>query len=117
MFRVHALDDRVWDELTYQQLRPHELWSNPVDTMVRTPVMFQRPRMFDECPEVVPLLVAQSLIGLLMDAIFLNLMYTRFSTAFTRSASIIFTDVAIVYEENGFVKIAFRVCEVGMLWL
>jgi hypothetical protein len=52
-----------------------------------------------------------------MDAIFLNLMYTRFSTAFTRSASIIFTDVAIVYEENGFVKIAFRVCEVGMLWL
>ncbi|CAL1149327.1 unnamed protein product [Cladocopium goreaui] len=69
--------------------------------------------MFDECPEVVPLLVAQSLIGLLMDAIFLNLMYTRFSTAFTRSASIIFTDVAIVYEENGFVKIAFRVCEVA----
>lgn len=67
--------------------------------------------MFDDCPGVIPLLVVQSLVSLLMDAIFLNLMYTRFSTAFTRSASIIFTKVAVVYEEGGFVKIAFRVCE------
>ena len=67
--------------------------------------------MFDDCPGVIPLLVVQSLVSLLMDAIFLNLMYTRFSTAFTRSASIIFTNVAVVYEEGGFVKIAFRVCE------
>eukprot|EP00438_Fugacium_kawagutii_P022827 Skav230302 [mRNA] locus=scaffold430:30461:31306:+ [translate_table: standard] len=69
--------------------------------------------MFDECPEVLPLLVVQSLVSLLMDAIFLNLMYTRFSTAFTRSASIIFTEVACVYEEKGFVKMAFRICEVA----
>ncbi len=69
--------------------------------------------MFNDCPGVIPLLVVQSLISLLMDAIFLNLMYTRFSTAFTRSASIIFTNGAVVYEEGGFVKIAFRVCEVA----
>ena len=69
--------------------------------------------MFDECPEVVPVLVVQSLIGLLMDAILLNMVYTRFSTAFTRSASVIFTDVALVYEEKGLIKIGFRVCEVA----
>ena len=39
-----------------------------------------------------------------MDAIFLNLIYTRFSTAFTRASSIIFSDKIIAYSE---------VCRVG----
>ncbi|CAK9089411.1 unnamed protein product [Durusdinium trenchii] len=69
--------------------------------------------MFDGCREVIPLLVVQSLISLLMDAIFLNMVYTRFSSAFTRSASIIFTDVAVVYMEQATVKLCFRVCEVA----
>ncbi|CAJ1389177.1 unnamed protein product [Effrenium voratum] len=68
---------------------------------------------FDDCPEVIPLLIVQSLVGLLMDAIFLNLIYTRFSTAFTRASSIIFSDKIIAYSEDGFVKICFRICEVA----
>ena len=62
---------------------------------------------------MIPLLVVQSLISLLMDAILLNMVYTRFSTASTRSPSIMFTNVAVVYCENDSVKISFRVCEVA----
>ncbi|CAE7039395.1 KCNJ9 [Symbiodinium natans] len=68
---------------------------------------------FDDCRAVIPLLVVQSLLGLLMDTVFLNLMYTRLSTAFTRASSIIFSDTAVVFEEDGCVKLSLRICEVA----
>eukprot|EP00439_Symbiodinium_sp_Y106_P086857 s122_g36.t1 len=68
---------------------------------------------FDDCRGVIPLLVVQSLLGLLMDTYFLNLMYTRLSTAVKRASSIIFSDAAVVFEEGGHIKLSLRICEVA----
>jgi len=68
---------------------------------------------FGDCMEVIPLLSCQSLVGLVLDAMFLNLLYSRFSSAFSRAAAVIFSDVAIAAEERGSATLAFRVCEIS----
>ena len=50
-----------------------------------------------------------------MDTYFLNLMYTRLSTAVKRASSIIFSDAAVVFEEGGHIKLSLRICEAGVV--
>eukprot|EP00927_Polykrikos_kofoidii_P030387 TRINITY_DN26144_c0_g1_i1.p1 TRINITY_DN26144_c0_g1~~TRINITY_DN26144_c0_g1_i1.p1 ORF type:complete len:404 (-),score=62.23 TRINITY_DN26144_c0_g1_i1:161-1372(-) len=66
---------------------------------------------FQDCNEVIPVITAEALFGLLLDAAFLNTLYQRFSAASQRSASMIFSHVAIINEVAETVHWSFRFCE------
>eukprot|EP00933_Yihiella_yeosuensis_P026619 TRINITY_DN20679_c0_g1_i1.p1 TRINITY_DN20679_c0_g1~~TRINITY_DN20679_c0_g1_i1.p1 ORF type:complete len:372 (+),score=36.03 TRINITY_DN20679_c0_g1_i1:131-1246(+) len=67
---------------------------------------------FRDCEHVVPLLTTQCLITLLLDAAFLNLLYTRLSCAFSRSASLIFSRTSVINDAKGSIHWTFRLCEI-----
>jgi len=67
---------------------------------------------FSNCTTVTPLLVTQTLCGLLLDMVALNVLYQRFSSPVGRSMSMAFSKVAILREQDGHVNLVFRFCEI-----
>lgn len=66
---------------------------------------------FSNCVSVTPLLVSQTLCGLLLDMVALNVLYQRFSSPVGRAMTVAFSEFAILQEQDGHVFLVFRFCE------
>jgi len=67
---------------------------------------------FTSCANVTPLLVTQTLCGLLLDMVALNVLYQRFSSPVGRAMTIAFSKVAVLRVHDGHVHLVFRFCEI-----
>ncbi|CAK0894913.1 unnamed protein product [Prorocentrum cordatum] len=66
---------------------------------------------FNDCDEVIPVIVTEALFGLLLDAAFLNTLFQRFSRAFERAATVVFSAASLLEVVDQEMHWTFRVCE------
>eukprot|EP00928_Gymnodinium_smaydae_P029771 TRINITY_DN22329_c0_g1_i1.p2 TRINITY_DN22329_c0_g1~~TRINITY_DN22329_c0_g1_i1.p2 ORF type:complete len:417 (+),score=77.24 TRINITY_DN22329_c0_g1_i1:116-1366(+) len=66
---------------------------------------------FNNCVQVGYVLVAQLVVGLMLDATIIGIVFQHVSSAYTRASTVIFSDVACLQEIDGCVHLIFRVAE------
>mmetsp|Transcript_10047 Transcript_10047/g.22569 ORF Transcript_10047/g.22569 Transcript_10047/m.22569 type:complete len:409 (+) Transcript_10047:131-1357(+) len=67
---------------------------------------------FNDCAEALPVILIQSFVGLFLDVVVLNIVFQRVSRASARSASVVFSDTAVMRTSaDGRIRLCFRVCD------
>lgn len=66
---------------------------------------------FNDCLEVLPLLICQSWTSLLIDLVIIGILFQRISRAHKRASTIIFSDKLLLRIRGGSVELAFRIAE------
>mmetsp|Transcript_101270 Transcript_101270/g.255046 ORF Transcript_101270/g.255046 Transcript_101270/m.255046 type:complete len:423 (+) Transcript_101270:430-1698(+) len=66
---------------------------------------------FRNCSQVLPVLLAQSLTGLVIDAMMIGVIFQHVSCANTRASTVIFSSTAVLQVIDGCVHMIFRVAE------
>mmetsp|Transcript_22066 Transcript_22066/g.70468 ORF Transcript_22066/g.70468 Transcript_22066/m.70468 type:complete len:452 (+) Transcript_22066:412-1767(+) len=66
---------------------------------------------FDQCTVVVALVTAESILGVLCDALAVGLVYARFSRAQSRACTIVFSDFCVMRRIRGKLVLMFQVAE------
>lgn len=66
---------------------------------------------FRNCSSAMPVLLGQSLTGLVIDAMMIGIMFQHVSCAYTRAATVIFSNTAVLQVIDGCVHLVFRVAE------
>jgi len=66
---------------------------------------------FRGCSEAVFVLLGQSLVGLVIDAMMIGVMFQHVSCAYTRASTVIFSSTAVLQVVDGCVHMIFRVAE------
>lgn len=66
----------------------------------------------DECKFGIFLLIIQSIVGLMIDSFMLGLMFAKITRPSSRRQTILFSDSAVIYEQNGERYLEFRVADI-----
>jgi len=67
---------------------------------------------FNQCGTAAFLITVQSLLGILLDSVFIGLVFSRLGRAQKRATSIVFSDKAVLQEIDGNVYFMFQACEI-----